>query len=273
MNKITFYSEGGLGNLLFMFANTFNLSLLYNLELIAYKNNRNNYQGDAKRKLIDDYDIFKNFKILYDDNTYLNFFKINENGFKYQNIVLDNKKNYNLHGYYQSHKYFWKNFDDFKKLLINPFANSINDYINNLKQTYSNIPIISVHFRRTDYLKHPNYHLNLDINYYIRALEYFDKTNSIFIFFSDDIEWVKSQNFDILKNKIYIEEPSDEYNLWLMSKCDHNIIANSSFSLWASYLNENLNKKVICPNKWFGSAGPAHNINDIGLDNYIIVNV
>lgn len=273
MRKISFYSAGGLGNLLFMLANAYNLSLKYKLELVIYKNNRDTNQNNTKRKLIDEYAIFKKFNVLCDDNTFNNFHNYHENGFYFQTPMLDYNQNYNLHGYYQSWKYFEDNFHDFKKLLVNNYEIHINDYLNDIKNKCNNNPIVSIHFRRTDYLKHPNFHLNLDMNYYVKALNNFDKENNIFLFFSDDIEWVKKQKFDNLKNKIYVDDPNEEYNLWLMSKCDHNIIANSSFSLWASYLNENLNKKVVSPSRWFGPSGPDHNIHDIVLDNYIIINI
>ena len=51
---------------------------------------------------------------------------------------------------------------------------------------------------------------------------------------------------------IFVEGNDDIEDLWLMSLCSHNIIANSSFSWWGAWLNENKNKKVIAPNKWFG---------------------
>jgi hypothetical protein len=273
MNKITFYSAGGLGNLLFMLANAYNLSLKYGLELEIYKINRYFNNNDTKRKLIDEYDIFKNFNVLQDNNLFKTYHNYHENGFIFQTLTLENNQNYNLHGYFQSWKYFENNFHNFKKLLVNNYETYINDYLNVIKKKYNDNTIVSVHFRRTDYLKHPNFHLNLDMNYYVKALDNFDKENNVFMFFSDDIEWVKTQNFDFLKNKIYVDEPNEEYNLWLMSKCDHNIIANSSFSLWASYLNENSNKKVVAPSRWFGPIGPSHNIYDILFDSYIIINI
>jgi hypothetical protein len=76
-----------------------------------------------------------------------------------------------------------------------------------------------------------------------------------FIFVSDDMNWVK-ENFK--GNNIFYSDNSEEIlDLTLMSICDNNIIANSSFSWWGAFLNENPNKKVIAPSKWFGPEGPS----------------
>jgi hypothetical protein len=270
---LTIYTCGGLGNLLFMIANAYNLSKKNGYEMVIYDDNRDINIYDTKRKKVNEYNIFKNFKIIENDYSFLKYTKYNEPEFKYNKITLSNNLNYNLCGYYQSWKYFLENFESFKSLLVNNFEKQINEYICKLKKEKNNIPIVSVHFRRTDYIKNPDFHLNLDIGYYIKAFEYFDKEKTLFLFFSDDIEWVKNQDFNFLKNKIFVEENNEEYTLWLMSKCEHNIIANSSFSLWASYLNENPNKKIISPSRWFGYKGPNYNINDIVLVNTIIVDV
>lgn len=270
---ITTHTAGGLGNLLFMIANCYFLSKKNNLDFVIYIENRDKNTSNTPRKLVNEYEIFKNFKINKDENLFNNFSKYHENGFLYNQIILDNKLNYNMYGYYQSWKYFWEYFISFRELLVNNYENKINDYINKLKNEYVNMSLVSVHFRRTDYLKHPNFHLNLDMNYYNKAFGHFDINKSVFLFFSDDINWVKNQNFDNLTNKIFVEETNDEYTLWLMSKCEHNIIANSSFSLWASYLNNNIDKKIISPSKWFGISGPKHNISDIVLNNTIIIDI
>ena len=68
--------------------------------------------------------------------------------------------------------------------------------------------------------------------------------------FSDDIKWCK-ENF-IGDKFLFIEEDRDYIELFLMSQCNHNIIANSSFSWWGAWLNKNENKIVVAPSKWFG---------------------
>jgi hypothetical protein len=72
--------------------------------------------------------------------------------------------------------------------------------------------------------------------------------------FSDDIEWV-AKNFNFLTYPVtYVDHNSEKkssYDLYIMSLCKHNIIANSSFSWWGAWLNQNSNKIVICPKNWF----------------------
>ena len=73
-----------------------------------------------------------------------------------------------------------------------------------------------------------------------------------FIIFSDDPDWCRNEFFG--ENYI-ISDLGDAYiELCAMSLCDHNIIANSSFSWWGAWLNNNPNKIVISPSKWFGPA-------------------
>jgi hypothetical protein len=75
-----------------------------------------------------------------------------------------------------------------------------------------------------------------------------------FVFFSDDGGWVKRQFEDLPYSKIFIDHNKEE-NSWkdmlLMSSCSHTIIANSSFSWWAAWLNTNPEKIVIAPKIWF----------------------
>ena len=85
-------------------------------------------------------------------------------------------------------------------------------------------------------------------------------------FFSDDSEWVKEQFKDLPYAKQFIDHNIGE-NSWkdmlLMSLCKYNIIANSSFSWWAAWLNANPEKMVIAPKKWFVQPETEMNTSDL----------
>ena len=111
----------------------------------------------------------------------------------------------------------------------------------------------------------------MGINYYLNSLNYLKSiTNSNFkIFvFSDDIKWCE-ENFGFLNNKTFISDNKDYEDLYLMSMCKNNIIANSTFSWWGAWLNKNENKQVIIPSKWFGISNSHLNTNDLYCDKWI----
>lgn len=110
---------------------------------------------------------------------------------------------------------------------------------------------VGIHIRKGDFTK-----LSRDISqtdYYPKALETIEEriVHPVYLVFSDDIGWVK-KNLNILGEKIYVSEMgfADYEEMTIMKHCKHNIIANSTFSYWAAYLNDNPNKIVICPKRW-----------------------
>lgn len=105
---------------------------------------------------------------------------------------------------------------------------------------------VAVHIRRTDYEK---FNWFLDMSYYVEAVEKIKRAVNdpqIYIF-SDDIGWCVS-NLDFHVREFVMK--GELLDFWLMSQCKHNIIANSSYSFWAAYLNENPEKIVIYPKGW-----------------------
>ena len=154
--------------------------------------------------------------------------------------------NLNLNGYFQSWKYMIGH-EDFIRKTFSP-----NYSIDDLKN------VSSLHVRRGDYLHKKDYHTNLDMDYYDRAMSICN-TEKYYIF-SDDIDWCR-QNF-IGPQFEFMSGHHETLDLAIMSKCANNIIAASSFSWWGAWLNQNPNKKVVAPQRWFGYKLP-HNTQDL----------
>lgn len=115
-----------------------------------------------------------------------------------------------------------------------------------LKERIVNSNSVSLHVRRGDLLINDRDYAQT-IDYYNGALDCIKKLKKnceVFVF-SDDREWCK-ENF---KNVTFVSL-IDYLDLELMKLCKHNIITNSTFSWWASFLNENNSKIIIAPKMW-----------------------
>ena len=99
----------------------------------------------------------------------------------------------------------------------------------------------------------------MEKDYYAKAFETLDsKTKNLKVYyFTDDTDWVSKNLLPLQKGEIVSGNIAQTHyeDLYLMSQCKHNIIANSSFSWWGAWLNDHTNKIVIAPKKWFGN-GP-----------------
>lgn len=155
-------------------------------------------------------------------------------------------------GFWQSEKYFLPVEQDVRK----SFSFNM-DLLNKGTQTVAKEiswkESVSVHIRRGDYINSSNFGV-CSIDYYKLAMSFISEkiSDPIFVFFSDDIDWVK-ENIPC-PNAIYVScnHGIDSWqDMYLMTQCKHNIIANSSFSWWGAWLNNNSNKIVIAPAKWF----------------------
>ena len=284
---------GGLGNQMFQYALGRRLSIELNTNLkldlswFLNQSKRNfelhNYKTSYQLATSDDIDYIYRFssnkillklfmmfqriipthkrKIFYETETELmNKFKLQIN------------KNCYLIGYWQSEKYF----TSIKEIIQNDFQLNIqpDNYHNNLANQIKNCNSVSVHFRRGDYLedeKINSIHGILNNSYYYSSIEFISTLISEphLFFFSDDIEWVK-KNINCTHTCTFINNDcldKDSKELWLMSQCKHNIIANSSFSWWGAWLNKNRDKVVIAPKKWF--INPKMNTDNIVPESWV----
>lgn len=170
-----------------------------------------------------------------------------------------------LTGYFQSEKYFmdveeqvrraftfsegiWKGQDEEIKRKMQNFLGQI-----------QGCESVSVHVRRGDYLEKEEIYGGICTEaYYKSAIEYMQRKRkeSRFFLFSNDPEWVRewvNANYRGDNRFVIIEGTQEEtgyLDLFLMSRCKNHIIANSSFSWWGAWLDENPRKRVIAPAKW-----------------------
>ena len=162
--------------------------------------------------------------------------------------VFQLKRGY-IDGYWQSEKYFEDIEDELRKTFTFP---ALNDAQNeNIVQKIKSTTSISIHVRRGDYLG--GFPI-MGMDYYTPAMQYFIEKypQAHFYVFSNDMDWCKKNllgdNIDFVDwnmgDKSFID-------MYLMSQCQHHIIANSSFSWWAAWLNTNPQKEVIAPRTWF----------------------
>jgi hypothetical protein len=178
-----------------------------------------------------------------------------EGDFKFNPQVLSLEPYTDLSGYFQSEEYFKKYREEileifsFKKEDAEEARNFLLKEIQPLSEGKN---IISLHVRRGDYTLYPSHHPVCSDDYYQSAIGKFDLKNSVFLVFSDDIEWCKKK-FEG-DNFIFSDTSNPYLDLAIMSMCDHHIIANSSFSWWGAWLNRSEDKRVIAPSRWFGPA-------------------
>lgn len=267
---ISIYLMGGLGNQLFQIFTALAYGMKYKLnvvfpysEILVVGKERHTYWNNFLYAL-----IIHTTQYLQDiTNTQLfEMPMLREPGFHYAPIP-EIKQDFMFYGYWQSYKYF----DAFKDILfkkiglpkikediiekISPFYN----FKNNIDTQY-----ISLHFRLGDYVAMPDFHPTQPCSYYENALYYLcEKTQykkRIVLYFceSEDnsvvlesIHYLKEKFQDIEFLKVYDDIP-DWKQMVIMSCCNDNIIANSTFSWWGAYMNSAPNKIVCYPGVWFG---------------------
>lgn len=273
--------NGGLGNQMFQYAFSYALSKHLNVKVLldfwwfeAVKTHKNvtprKFELDAFNI---EYEVAtdKDLGIVVKEDKRSVWQKISGDIFKVKkheslkNIFLEktpffdkslfvNPKYYYYDGYFQNEKYFKTCRKDLLKIFC--LKQELDVKNQQILENVKNLNSVSIHVRRGDYVTlecAKNYHGVCPLEYYEKAIKYIAKQvqNPHFFLFSDDIEWVaKNLKIDYPFTVVNFNQGQGWLDLELMKNCKHNIIANSSFSWWGAWLNENPNKIVVAPKNW-----------------------
>ncbi len=174
----------------------------------------------------------------------------------FEEAIFDNTSGV-LQGYWQTEKYF----QNVTEKVRRDFAFSVQDKgLKELLQEIKDTPdSVAIHIRRGDYMAAADVYGGICTEeYYAKAIQEIQKKypEAVFYFFTDDVAYAKEKyqgsQYRFLDTS-KCENYQNWYDLCLMSQCEHNIIANSSFSWWGAWLNANPKKVVIAPNKWLNT--------------------
>ena len=259
--------SGGLGNQMFQFATGYSVAKKNNVRLtldLKYINKRQLFNGFELENVFNIYSkiSFLNKQLNYKSFNFsviLNifeksFYNFNEPHYHYSKKILDLPKHSFLDGYWQSELYFKDYANEIRE--IYSFSPNLNKENNLIINDINNNNSISIHVRRGDFLLKQNNNHNTNLKeYYLKAIKDSSKffKNPKFFIFTDDPSWV-SENFILNHsyNVVDINHGSKSFlDMYLMSLCQINIIANSSFSWWGAWLNNNKDKIIYAPKNWF----------------------
>lgn len=287
--------QGGLGNQMFQYAIGRQMSMINSTELkldLSFLLDRTPREHFTFRDFeLGDFDIKADYATNSDVDNFINndltsklkrlFGQkklVNEGSFSFHPKVLSLGNNVYLDGYWQCEKYF----DSIRNEILNDFTlkqsrfNKLyeNVLLQETKELMLRSNSVSVHFRRGDYISDNatnSFHGICSLQYYQNAIKLITQRiqSPHFFLFSDDTEW-------LLNNRIIDNFPatvvktSDMHlDMYLMSICKHNIIANSSFSWWGAWLNQNIDKLVIAPQRWFANEERNQQTKDLIPQNWI----
>lgn len=203
---------------------------------------KNNLEYRIKRKLFQVFP-FVNKKILI------------EKGLEHKATFPENARLFD--GYWQSYKYIDAVENELRQKFVfnDPELSQLNDYAEIVDSSS-----VSVHIRKGDYLQGKNalIYEACPLEYYSKGMAEITKNviSPVFFVFSNDLNWARENlivsdaiTIRFVDNSNYIDPAIAD--LFLMSKCKHNIIANSTFSWWGAWLNSHTNKIIIAPAKWY----------------------
>ena len=254
---ITVHLMGGLGNQLFQIFATIAYSLNNRIPFLLPQYKKTN---EAPYRQISYWNNFmKSLKPFVNPNI-PQFQRWIERTFIYVPIPFVNKSiNVELFGYFQSEKFFKSQYQQIIKFI------KLKEQQDKIRKNFCK-NAIALHFRIGDYVlpQFKDAHPLLPLDYYSNAIKYIIKESKkddwIVLYFCEEkdnkIVQLKIQALHKKFENIQFKKATDQFDDWeqllLMSCCKHNIIANSSFSWWGAYFNDN-NDKIVCyPSIWFG---------------------
>jgi hypothetical protein len=212
------------------------------------------------KKYLNTKKVYSGFETFKEQHVHLHpdFFEIRDNTY--------------IEGVFQSEKYFKEYENEVRKGF--EFKNPPSSKNQGVLEKINSVNAVSLHVRRGDYISNletQKTHGVCDLSYYQRAINYLTEKikEPYFFLFSDEPEWVKQNlQLEFPYEVIDWNKGNNSFeDMRLMSHCQNNIIANSSFSWWGAWLNQNPNKIVIAPERWF--ADPQHDASDIIPDGWI----
>ncbi len=270
--------QGGLGNQLFQYAAGRALALKGDVPLLldhAFLE-RNNISRDGFTPRCYGLDVFNISCGRLTTEIIDHYFDSNPDGimYNYTELPVSYDRSFKklpsavyLTGNWQSPKYFENISAQLRKeLTFKP--HEFDKYYRSVLDEILTNNSVAVHVRRGDYIPKSGYsqiYSICDERYYADTMNYINArfSDPTFFVFSDDIKWaeehLKFENYRI--QFVYNEQRADWQDMYLMSSCKHNIIANSTFSWWAAWLNANESKTVIAPVNWFNIVPPGFNLN------------
>lgn len=179
----------------------------------------------------------------------------------YEQQSHDNPRDFSLKnhtcysGFFQSANYFAQSSIELQKI-FSVKTKYVSKFHELYGKSFDDNLTVAVHVRRTDYVKYGGFaqggpDLRLPLSYYIRAIKQIeDRDNYVFYFIGDDVDFVR-KSFEHRRNYHFIS--NDEIiDFQVILNADICILANSSFSWWAAYLNKKKSKKVYAPKYWSG---------------------
>lgn len=248
---------GGLGNQLFQYSLGRKLAIKNNVPLKLDISDFETYK--LHKYALFNYNIVEDIALKDEVDRIKSQSIIKEPYFSFSPDIMKVSANSYLDGYWQTERYF-TGIDPVIREDFTLKAN-LSSEDKNIAHTIRSCNAVSLHIRRCDYftnLNAYNTHGVCSLSYYYNAVKFLAEKidDPHFFIFSDDPKWVV-ENLHLDHKIYYITHNGADKNyadLWLMSICQHNIIANSSFSWWGAWLNTNKSKIVVSPEPWFEDA-------------------